>query len=114
MTLKAGSLNDRVCFERRIDEPDGAGSFESRWSEHWTCAAGIKDMRGGEDVLARRLNSVKPAIITVRDCELSRCIDSNFRARDVRRGTIYNVRDVTPSRLTGFIDLLCESGTAHG
>jgi head-tail adaptor len=114
-TIKAGKLSDRFAFDDRADVSDGAGNFEASWTQkHGPCAAGVIDLTGGEGVLASRLQGVKPVIVTIRDCVSARAITTNWRARDARYGTVYNIRDIMPPRQKGFIDLLCESGVAHG
>jgi head-tail adaptor len=115
ITIKAGKLSDRFVFDRRFDDSDGAGNMQTSWVQsHGPCATGVIDLKGGEAVLSSRLQGVKPVILTIRDCVSARAITTDWRARDVRGGCAYNIRDIMPPRRKGFIDLLCESGVAHG
>jgi SPP1 family predicted phage head-tail adaptor len=114
MSVKAGKLDERVAFDARTDASDGAGNFKDVWTETYRCAAGILDLKGGESIVASRLQGVKPAVITVRTCAATTAVTADFRVRDLRAGTVYNIRDIMPSRRKGFIDFLCETGVAHG
>jgi head-tail adaptor len=113
--IKAGKLIERFAFDQRSDVSDGAGNFQAGWTQkHGPCAAGLIYMKGGEGVVASRLQGLKPVIITIRDCASARKILTDWRARDTRSGAVYNIRDVTPAQLNGFIDVLAESGVASG
>lgn len=115
MTIKAGKLTDKFSFDKRQDVADGAGNFQAQWVQsHGPVAAELLYLKGGESVIASRLNGAKPVVIMIRDCVSARAITTEWRARDARRGTIYNIRDITPSQLRGYLDVLAESGTAHG
>jgi hypothetical protein len=39
-------------------------------------------------------------------------VTTDWRVRDVRTGTIYNIRDITPSDDRAFLDFLVQSGVA--
>lgn len=113
----AGDLRERIAFDKRETSSDGGGGTTTSWSEQFTVWGGFTHLRGGETVLAGRLEGRHTLVIRVRASTNTRLITSDWRARDARRGTEFAIRDVTlepmdaggrPAR--GYIDLLCESG----
>jgi hypothetical protein len=69
-------------------------------------------VRGGEDVMAARLEGRQPVVLTVRKSTDTDDITTDWRATDARTGAVYNIRTVQPSEDRAWIDLLCESGVA--
>jgi head-tail adaptor len=115
MAKTAGKLSDRFAFDRRTTASDGAGNFQDAWVQsHGPVATELIYMKGGESVIASRLQGNKPVVLVIRDCASARLITTDWRARDVRGSAIYNIRDIIPSQRRGHIDILCESGVAHG
>jgi SPP1 family predicted phage head-tail adaptor len=110
----AGDLRHRVAFDRRAESADGYGSTTGEWQEQFQCAAGFLHLRGGESVMAGRLQGEHLQIVVVRASSQTRQADTGWRIRDVRAGTVLNVRDVTPSEDRAWIDFLCQSGMADG
>lgn len=107
----AGELRDRVTFEERIIESDEMGGTQGTFSEQFTIAARIRYRFGGEQVMAARLAGRQPAIITVRQSSDTLRITTDWRARDIRTGDIFNVRSVAdPDGKRHDLDLLCEKG----
>lgn len=112
--MDAGKLDRRLVFEKRIEQSDGFGNtvrpeyvpqFTTRGNRHW--------LRGGESVMAARLESRQPAILTVRNSEQARSVTNDWRVRDTGDGRTYNVRSLpnqTQSR--HFLEILVESGVA--
>jgi SPP1 family predicted phage head-tail adaptor len=116
---KAGEMKHWIAFDKREDltagspQDDGFGNTEGDWQEQFVIAAGLKPLKGGEDVLASRLTGKQPVIIWIRASARTRTITTAWRARDARDGTVYNIRtatDMEGDRM--FIDLLCEAGVA--
>jgi SPP1 family predicted phage head-tail adaptor len=108
----AGLMRDRVAFDSIAAGTDDYGNPSKDWQEQFEVAAQIRYLRGGETVVAQRLQGAQPAVVTIRDCFDARAITPGWRARDVRRGTVFNVRAATPTDDRMFIDLLCEAGVA--
>jgi head-tail adaptor len=119
--IGAGDLRDRVGFYQRegaSESPDYGntiGDFETEAS--LTVAANIKPRLGGEAVLAGRLEGRKFVSITIRRSVSSAEITEDWRAKDERVGTIFNIRSVIdPYQHTAdrnkWIELLCEEGVA--
>lgn len=112
----AGDLYERVAFDRRADaNPDSPvdyGNTVSDWVEQFTCRAQFIHLRGGETVMASRLEGRHSQVIRIRASVASRAVDTDWRVRDVRTGAVFNVRDITPSDDRQFLDVLCEKGVA--
>jgi SPP1 family predicted phage head-tail adaptor len=109
--MPAGKLNERITFAVRGTGTDGYGNEESGFVDQFTVWAGFKALRGGEDVIAARLEGRQPVVLTLRRSSEALRITTGWRATDAR-GAIYNIRAVTPDEKRQFIDLLCEAGVA--
>lgn len=112
--MQAGKLSESFAFDKRISEDDGAGNTVSQWQEQFTTAANCAIMRGGETVMAARLQGRQPVIVTVRRFSFSILVTADWRCRDRRTGRVYNIRSVQPSQKRDHIEFLCEAGVAHG
>lgn len=110
--LGAGDLYYRVAFDRRQDLNDGYGNFVAGWQEQFQCRAAYRHLRGGEGVMASRLEGKHTQVITVRASSQTWQITTDWRVRDVRTGEVFNIRDVTVETDRAFIGLLCERGVA--
>lgn len=119
-----GSLYHSVAFDRRVDgnpdSPADYGNTVSEWQEQFTCRAGFIHLRGGEAVLASRLEGRHTQVIQVRASSSTRALNTEWRARDLNNGSwvgaewigpIYQVKDITPHEDDrAFLDVLCQSG----
>lgn len=113
--MAAGPLNQRWRFEKRSESADGYGNTVSTWSAQFTAWTGRRDLRGGEGVMASRLEGKQPAILTVRAAtSTTRTITTDWRAVNVNTGQVMNVRSVTETPDRKFIEMLCEAGVADG
>ena len=112
----AGKLTERVTIARRIeinpDAPNDYGNTVADWADEGTVSAEYIHLRGGEAVMAGRLQGRHPQIVRVRASALTRQVETHWRVTDARTGTHFNVRDVTPDPGRAWIDWLCEVGTA--
>lgn len=112
----AGSLTERVAFERRNqvnpDAPHDYGNTLDTWVPEFECAAEYKHLRGSEQVMQARLAGTHTQIIRVRATAFTRSVAADWRVRDVRRGTVFNIRDVTLDPGLAWVDLLVQSGVA--
>lgn len=84
--MGAGKLDRRLSFEAPKQIEDGAGNYVDGFELQFTQAANIKFMRGGETVLASRLEGTQPAICTIRASTQARRITADWRAVDARAG----------------------------
>jgi len=110
--VSAQSLYYKVHCQKRIEQDDGYGNTVSDFATQFTVRAAYRHLRGGETVIASRLESKHPVVITVRASSQTRQINSDWRLVDARDGTEWAVRDVTPETDRQFITFLCESGVA--
>jgi hypothetical protein len=117
----SADLRSLVGFYQRVTEPDvpDTGNEHSEFPDlpTFTCAANIKPRLGGEAVLAARLTGVNLVNITVRRSSQTAAVDTAWRAKDERSGTLYNIRSVIdPFEHTAdhdrFVEMLCEKGGA--
>lgn len=110
----AGDLKERVAFDARVPGDDGAGNVVEDWEQRFQRRAGFIHLRGGESVMASRLAGKHTLVIFVRRDSETREITTEWRVRNARDGTIYNIADITPSTDGAWLDLLCESGVDAG
>lgn len=114
----AGELQHRIAFDKRVDQnpdsPADYGNTVSDWEEQFVTRAGLIHLRGGEQVIAARLNNTHPLVMYVRSSADTRSITSAWRARDTRTGKTYNLRDITPAEDRRWIDILAITGVADG
>ena len=111
----AGKLRYRLQFSMRQTLADGYGNTDSgEWVDQFNPVwAGIRFLRGGEDVLASRLEARGPAILTIRNSVNARQITHEWRARDTETDEIYQIKE--RPRLTddrAFLEMLAETGVA--
>lgn len=110
--IGAGDLYYRVAFDKRAEVDDGYGNTQSDWVEQFQCRAAYRHLRGGESVMAGRLQGRHSQVIIVRASSQTRQVSTDWRVRDVRDGTVFNIRDVTVETDRMFISFLCERGVA--
>lgn len=110
--LGAGDLYYGVAFDKRAEVDDGYGNTVSDWQEQFQCRAAYRHLRGGESVMAGRLQGKHTQVIIVRASSQTRQITTDWRVRDTRSGEAFNIRDVTHETNRQWISLLCEKGVA--
>ncbi|MBD9652001.1 head-tail adaptor protein [Ensifer sp. ENS09] len=119
----AGDLYHRYAFDKREQIDDGAGNTVGRWIEQFSVRAGVINLRGGEAVMAGRLEGKHTQVVFVRASSQTRSISTDWRLRDVRTGAFvngkwtgvsYNIREITRSDDRQWIEVLSESGVADG
>ena len=121
----AGQLFEKVAFDQRADQDDGSGNSQEGFAEKFQRRAGFTYLRGGEAVIASRLEGRQPIIVRLRRDSDTVQIDSNWRMRDVRNGQwsgadherywtgpVYAVRSVITTEDRQFLDVMVESGVA--
>lgn len=111
--MPAGELREKVAFEEQAVSDSSHGIVAGDWEEQFRVSARIRPLIGSEPVIAQRLTGVQPVIITVRSNANARRIVAAWRVKNVRTGTLYQIRAVTPDETRDYIDLLCEAGVAQ-
>lgn len=110
--LGSGDLYYRVDCQKRAGQDDGLGNTVSAFATQFSVRAAYRHLRGGESVMASRLENKHPIIITVRASSQTREITADWLLIDARDGTAWAVRDVTHETDRQWISLLCERGVA--
>ncbi len=108
----AGELRERVAFDARIETDDGYGNKRGGFVERFRCSASFTPLRGGETVIASRLEGRQPVVVRIRASSATRLITADWRMRDRRTGVAYAVRSVIETSDRKWVDLTVESGTA--
>jgi len=116
MLTGAGLLRERVRFERRVNSLDGYGNTVSSWNQLvGPVAARIKPLRGGEKVMAQRLESVVTVEITVRKSSDTIQVTEADRAIDVRSGDEFNIKAVVnPDERGRYLTFTATRGDVSG
>lgn len=114
--MKTKNLKYRLRFEKRA--LDANGDPLGAWQSAFVQWAEIDYKRGSESAMTNRLIGKQPVTIEIRDTCESRAVTDRFRAvvvsSGMRKGEVFNVRAVAPSRDPGFINIVAESGVADG
>jgi len=112
--MPAGQLRERVAFDLRTTVDDGYGNpVTGPFVEQFVAPARIMPLRGGEAVMADRLTGRQPVIITVRYSDAAMQIHPGWQARDVRKGTVFNVTGAANmDEKKIYIDVLAVAGEA--
>lgn len=111
--MSVGKRSHRFRFEKREDVDDGYGNTKAGWVHQFTRWVGLAYRRGGEGVLAGRLEGRQPAILTVlRDSE-TRQITNDWRCIDDEEGMVFAIREnPTPTDDRHELEMLIEAGVA--
>jgi len=110
--MDAGRLDRRLAFAVRREISDGAGNTVGDWVYQFTVAAWRKWLRGGESVMAARMENRQTAVLTFRDSAQARMVDNEWRATDTRDGRVYAVRETPRDTGDGTLECLVECGVA--
>ena len=110
--MYASAREERVFLQRRTLSPNGLGGTTSGWQDVFETRAHFRYLRGGETVLAGRLQGRLTIVATIPSHSAAREVTPDWRVRDARAGTIWNIRSVIPSDDRSTIELTCESGVA--
>jgi SPP1 family predicted phage head-tail adaptor len=109
--LAAGKLRERVTFQKRSAQADdGYGNTLTAFADVMTVWAGVAPLRGGEEIMAARLQGTQPVVITVRYSSQTVAVTPEWRAVDARTGTVYNIRTAVADARKAQIDMICEAG----
>lgn len=105
-----GALDQSVAFDEPTQTQDGSGGTDAGWAEMHACRARFRYLRGGETVMAARLEGRQPVLVSIWNCAAARTITTSGLMRDVRTGDVYNVRSIVPTDDRLSLELLCERG----
>lgn len=110
--VKASRLTERMSFHKREEVDDGYGNTVGEMVKQSECLAEFVHLRGSEEVMAGRLQGTHTQLIRVRRSRATEAVNTDWAVKDERRGTWFNIRDITllPDRRT--IDILAQAGVA--
>jgi hypothetical protein len=103
-------LRERFRFEQK--QADANGVRSGPWLLLTIEPADLLGLKGGEEVMASRLEGDQPIQLTVRYHQLSAQIDSSCRAIDTRSlaqggsGATFNIKSAVARPRQDFIDIL--------
>lgn len=113
---ESGDLRFRVRFDKQTEVSDPYGSTVSEWTEQFTRWADIRPMKGGEGIQAQRLVGTQPVLILVRYDNLTKTIDTSWRAVEMLNGSpvrFYGLKTAEDmERDRKFITMIAEAGAA--
>lgn len=103
-----------LAFERRAMVSDDFGNEQAGdWQELCRRSCAIRPLKGGERVIAGRLEGQVPALIFVRLDEITKQARASWRLRNVESGEFWAVRSAADmEQKRRFITMSCESGVA--
>jgi SPP1 family predicted phage head-tail adaptor len=108
--MNAGELREKIQLLKQVSVPDGGGGSIISWEvQAEAIRAAIKVLKAGENVLAGRLQGTQTLVCTLRHQEALDDVDGTWRLRNVRTGSDYNIRAVTPDVRKLWVDVLCEA-----
>lgn len=111
--ISAAKLAYRLKFSKRIEQEDGFGNTVSDWHDEFEAHCGITFLKGSEAVMGARLEARAPVIIMIRNSANARAITAEWRATDVRRGMIYQIKETPrPTDDRSAWEMLAEAGVA--
>jgi SPP1 family predicted phage head-tail adaptor len=110
--MRRARLEERVFLQKPTATADGMGGTEAGWEDVFETRAHFRYLRGSESVMAGRLQGRLTIVATIPTHDDARDVTTDWRMRDARSGTIWNVRSVIPSDERHFLELTCESGVA--
>lgn len=112
----AGHFDHEFAFDEREIVDDGYGNLVAGdFMERFRMSADVIVMKGGEDVMAARLEGIQPIILRVRVCGLTKRVTTDWQARDVRTKEAYNIMTITKDSYSGStFEMFCRSGVATG
>lgn len=108
-----GHLTERVAFDAPVEATDGFGGIETGWAERFRRRAEFIYQRGDEGVEAAARAGQAVMKVRVKSSADTRRIAADWRMRDLRTGTRFNIT-AQPDQFTdrGWIYLTVESGVA--
>jgi head-tail adaptor len=109
----SGALTERLAFLQQVEGDDGHGGVVVGWQEQFQEPARLMPLRGGETVMAGRLQGTQPFVCTVRSSTRTRAVTPAWRAVNARTGTAYNIKAINnPDERNAYLDILMVTGEA--
>lgn len=108
----AGSLSERVTFQKREEVDDGYGNpVSGDWQDVFTEPARMQPRLGSEPVIAARLTGIQPFTLTVRSSTRARAVTPAWQVVNARSGTTYNIKAIAnPDERNQWLEMLVVEG----
>lgn len=111
--MTAGSLSKRAAFQRPVKIRDEDGNPITSYPTVFEAWVNLKPLRGGESVMAARMQSKAPAIVTFRSSSQARDVTSEWRV--VIGGRVYEAKeDPRETQDRAYLEMLIEGGGNEG
>lgn len=110
----AGPLREVLIAEQRVEQEDEYGNTQGKWQEQARFNAAVEARRGGEHVIANRLQGVVSYIATARYSIAAAGVMPDWRLVNARSGAVYNIRTWVPRPKRDYIDGDIEIGVVDG
>lgn len=113
----AGAMTRLLSWQKRVetnpDAPNDYGNTQSVWTEQFRSNAARTPMRGGESVMAARLQGTQPYVLRIYQSAAARAVRTDWRAVDVRSGQVLQVKAISdPDDRGAVLDVLVVEGAA--
>lgn len=109
----AGQMKDLVAFASREMLDDGYGNeVAGDWVERFREPAKFTHLRGSETVMAARLESRNVVLMQVWASDQTEQVTADWQVTDVRRGTVFNIREIHQDRTQAIFEMMIESKVA--
>lgn len=107
--MRAGDLTKRAQFQRPEKGRDEDGNQIIAYPVVFEAWANLRPLRGGESVMASRMQSKTPAIVTFRTSTQARAVTSEWRV--VIDGRTYEAKeDPRETQNRAWLEMLVEAG----
>lgn len=111
--IGVADLTKRATFQRPIEARDEDGNPIQAYPDAFKAWVNLKPLRGGESVMASRMDARAPAIVTFRTSTQAREVTSEWRV--VIDGRIYDAKeDPRETQDRAFLEMLIEGGGNAG
>lgn len=113
----AGGMTIRVLCQKEVDATDEFGNpvpCGGGWTTQFMALGAFKPSKGGEAVIAGRLQGVQPYVVTIWQSDSARLITPGWRLVDADNPIrIFNIRSLfDPDGRRQKLELLVEQGVA--
>lgn len=111
----SGGLKQKLSFQHRTFGDDGYGNeVPGPWVSAFTEYAELMPLRGGEAIMAARLQGTQTFVLRVRSFEASRSVTPEWRAVDARNSErVFNIKSIADAEQNNrWLDMLVEQGVA--
>lgn len=110
--IAAGKLRDRVAFDSEQISDDGHGGKTREWIEQCVRSAEFRYLHGVEAKRFGATTGTATIKVCIRACPVTRQITTGWRMRDIRRGIVFNIREVDSLTDRDAIWIIVENGVA--